>query len=157
MKDESKFCRKCNVALDNNNTYASRIKGKSNICKECNKKEVAIVRQSNMRNWLSRALLRAKHSTKERNNKGKDHIFNLTIDELLTLLEKQQGKCAISGIELAHLHNDWKSASIDRIDNKVGYTVDNVRLVCYGANIAMARLTEQEFIGLCKAVVSHNL
>ena len=101
-------------------------------------------------------MLRAKHSTKERNAKGKNQIFDINIDFLMGMLERQQGKCCITGVNLEHTHNNWKSASIDRIDNKRGYTIDNVRLICYGANIAMARLTEQEFIELCKAVANQN-
>ena len=159
MKNESKFlkhCRKCSKELTSETTYKYRLNTNSNICKLCNNKEVKKNRQNNMRNWLYAVMLRAKHSTKERNSRGKNQTFDINIDFLLKLLEKQQGKCSLTGIVLEHTHNNWKSASIDRINNKFGYTIDNVRLICYGANVAMARLTEQEFVELCKAVANQN-
>ena len=92
---ESKFlkhCRKCGKILDEQSTYAYRLQTNSHICKKCNNKEVKENRQSTMRNWLYAVMLRAKHSTKERNARGKHQIFDINIDFLMGMLERQQGK-----------------------------------------------------------------
>ena len=46
--------------------------------------------------------------------------------------------------------------SIDKIDPMMGYTEDNIQIVCWWYNLAKSRLTDQEVLELCKAVVKQN-
>lgn len=83
---------------------------------------------------------------KTRNRK---HINNLTVEDLKLLWDKQSGKCAITGLQMilpestVSTNVGPKCASIDRIDNTKGYSIDNIQLVCYSANLARNSFTIQ--------------
>lgn len=69
--------------------------------------------------------------------------FDLPKGFIKVLWDKQNGKCALSGKELDWIPqpkgsadtraNDFR-ASLDRINSKKGYTIDNVRLICWYVN-----------------------
>lgn len=86
-----------------------------------------------------------------------DHVeWHLTPEDLIELWEKQQGRCAISGLILTH-HKDGTghkeyNASIDRISNEGSYTPDNIRLVCYRVNILRHALSEDMFYWWVKTI-----
>ena len=73
---------------------------------------------------------KCKQHTKDRNAKGRGHAPSEVTAELIQAMrEQQEGRCAISRIPLVFAQlSDWK-ASIDRIDDEVGYVVSNVRIV----------------------------
>jgi hypothetical protein len=77
--------------------------------------------------------------------KDKKYNFNLTKRFLVKLWEKQEGICAITGLEMLEPVGyvasrvplkTPKTASIDRIDSNKGYTKGNVQWVCVFANLA---------------------
>jgi hypothetical protein len=78
---------------------------------------------------------------------------------LLDLLSRQNGKCALSGVELTCVLQKGVScktnASIDRIDPKGGYVVGNVHLVCAALNKFRIDTPLDEFIDWCKKVADH--
>ena len=67
---------------------------------------------------------------------------HVTMHDIKSLWEKQNGKCAITGVKMilppttAHFNIGPKCASIDRINNDDCYTPDNIQLVCYSVNLA---------------------
>lgn len=73
--------------------------------------------------------------------KKKNLNFDLTSEYIRFLFNSQNGKCAISGLNMV-LNKRSRTlkdktlyyASIDRIDNNKGYTKDNVQFVCLGVN-----------------------
>jgi len=79
--------------------------------------------------------------------------FNITIENGWSLFEKQEYRCALSGL---HLDLDRKSctASLDRIDSAKGYELDNVQWVHKDINNIKASITQDEFIHLCKLITS---
>lgn len=79
--------------------------------------------------------------------------FTVTFEEVLAIYEQQDGRCAITGIELTHEYNNYSNASIDRIDVDRGYEADNIRLVCAVVNSMRNRLTDDQLIHWCGAVV----
>lgn len=85
---------------------------------------------------------------------------NLTRDQLLDLLSKQNYKCAISGLDLTcQLEKGkrfWQNASVDRIDAGGPYTIDNVQLVCKAVNSWRSDLPLSTFIEVCRAVANNN-
>lgn len=82
--------------------------------------------------------------------KRADHVvFLIEPEDVINLWHKQQGRCAVSGVVLTH-HKDGSgrkdfNASLDRISSEHGYTVDNVQLVCYRANLMKHNLSEDMF------------
>lgn len=85
--------------------------------------------RSNLGNHLRRCLKIAKRNKQQ-------HACHLVIEEVTELWEKQAGRCAITGMTMAHRPNDLRSASIDRIDSNGIYEVGNVHLVCRWVNFA---------------------
>lgn len=69
--------------------------------------------------------------------------FDLTLNELLEMFEVSGFRCAVSGLPFDRVYKPSGAtkrpfaASIDRIDNSLGYSKDNCRLVCAIANLAM--------------------
>lgn len=79
-----------------------------------------------------------------------DHVeWHISPTDLFELWEKQNGRCAVSGVVLTHHkdgsgHKDF-NASIDRISNDRSYTPDNIRLVCFRVNIMRHSLSGDMF------------
>jgi len=87
------------------------------------------------RNYLMKCCMAASKSKKE---------FDLDLEFLLDLLEKQNYRCALTKIRLAHQRYNPRSVSIDRIDSTKGYLKDNVQLVCIFINRAKNDYSQEE-------------
>ena len=79
--------------------------------------------------------------------------WNLDIDDAIYLLNNQQWKCALSNLDLI-CSGDFLAitASLDRIDNSKGYTVDNVQFVHKNINMMRGSLDMNRFLELCALV-----
>lgn len=71
---------------------------------------------------------------------------DITVEDLMRILETQNGRCALTGVEMTRTTHDPTKASIDRIDSAKGYTLDNVRLVTWMANKIKSNLTDQQVV-----------
>lgn len=94
--------------------------------------------------------------------KRRGYEFSLTKDYLYDLWIKQDGKCAISGVKL-HMPAKAReqrgpkcTASIDRIDNAVGYVVNNVQWVLKDVNRMRREYTIEDYISICKKVAIYQ-
>lgn len=80
---------------------------------------------------------------------------SLTVEFLLNLLERQEGKCAISGEKMTCEAGGGvinTNASIDRIDPRGVYEPGNVQLVCRIINVMKTDLPLDEFKSWCSLV-----
>ena len=82
--------------------------------------------------------------------------FTITKEDVVGLWDKQEGRCAISGVFLTH-HKDGSgtkeyNASIDRISGEKGYIYQNVQLVAYRINIMKHTLPEDMFYWWVKTI-----
>ncbi len=86
---------------------------------------------------------------------------DVTAIDLVELLKKQKGKCALSGTPLTCEKVKGKyvktNASIDRIIAGGGYNIENIQLVCRAVNSFRHDLTILEFITWCKRVAKNGL
>jgi len=91
--------------------------------------------------------------------------FDLTLEFLWNLYEKQKGVCALSGLPLkfgcalgeqSKQEHKKRTASLDRIDSSRGYLQENVQWVHKTINQMKSNRTDEEFIELCKAVAIFN-
>ena len=88
--------------------------------------------------------------------------FELKIEDAWELFVRQDRKCAITGLELELAKNNTDhrtgnyTASIDRIDNSRGYTIDNVQWVHKRVNVMRGNMSMDEFVTLCSAVVTNK-
>ncbi len=78
--------------------------------------------------------------------------YNLTPEFLWDLFLEQNRKCALSGIELIFGYKSKGTASVDRIDSKIGYLEGNVQWVHKHINIMKQSFANEQFIGYCVAV-----
>jgi len=77
---------------------------------------------------------------------------------LLDLYEKQNHKCALSGIEMTTIKEKGRlpnNASVDRINPGKDYSIDNIRLVCNHINMMRSDLSDEELLKYCKAIVDY--
>lgn len=85
----------------------------------------------------------------------------ITREELIQVLTRQDGKCALSGIPLTCLLENGKkfttNASIDRIVAGQEYSINNVQLVCSALNSFRNDTDLDEFIWFCQKVTEHAL
>lgn len=85
----------------------------------------------------------------------------LSKQDCVALLEAQDYKCALTGVELTCILEKGTvcktNASIDRIDPKGPYTRDNVQLVCAAINKLRVDMSVDDFINWCKKVSDHAL
>lgn len=85
---------------------------------------------------------------------------NLTRDELMAQLVKQDYKCALSGVpltcQLERGTHCQTNASVDRIVAGGPYTADNIQLVCRALNHWRADTPVHDFVEWCRRVVEHH-
>lgn len=90
-----------------------------------------------------------------RQAKERNLPFDLTKEYLWDLFLKQERKCALSGIEL-HFASDScfsdTTASLDRIDNSLGYVEGNVQWVHKSVNYMRGQMDIESFVRACRMV-----
>lgn len=113
-------------------------------CAICCRQRANENKTNNVRIYLADVLKTSKQMVAKR----KISDYELDIDFLVDLFEKQNGKCAISGLQMTHIAGKGcvpTNISIDRISNDLGYTKNNVHLTCRFINQAKMGMTMNEF------------
>jgi hypothetical protein len=100
-----------------------------------------------------------------RYSKTKKREFTITIEQIYEMWIKQDKKCKLSGLDISfenfnnkktrHRYDLICTASLDRIDSKKGYILDNIQLVHKDINMMKKEYDQKYFIGLCKLVTDH--
>lgn len=83
----------------------------------------------------------------------------LSVKILLKLHDKQDGKCALSGVELTKITGKGQvttNASIDRLKPGGSYSINNIRLVCSFVNSFRGNLSDPELVWWCDEIRKHN-
>lgn len=84
----------------------------------------------------------------------------LTVRQLLNMLDRQNHRCALSGVELTCIRKRGTTiltnASIDRIKAGGEYNSKNVQLVCRAINSFRSTLPVNEYLEWCRKVVAYN-
>jgi hypothetical protein len=84
--------------------------------------------------------------------------FNLTIEYISELIESQNFKCCLSGLPI-ELHKGGQhkyTASLDRIDSKIGYLIGNVQWVHRDVNFMKQQLDQNKFLEYCRIITEYN-
>lgn len=81
--------------------------------------------------------------------------FSVTIDYLSELFDKQDGKCALSGLDLDFITKK-ETASLDRIDSSIGYIEGNLQWVHKDINMMKRAYDQDYFIELCRKIADHS-
>ena len=90
----------------------------------------------------------------------RDYEFDITIDQNWSLYERQGRRCAISGVDIniepGTTRRYKNTASLDRIDSSLGYTLGNIQWVHKMVNKIKNDLPQDEFIGWCKLITDNQ-
>eukprot|EP00397_Hematodinium_sp_SG-2012_P038860 GEMP01042339.1.p1 GENE.GEMP01042339.1~~GEMP01042339.1.p1 ORF type:complete len:462 (-),score=15.10 GEMP01042339.1:104-1489(-) len=127
------FCASCGQFKCEEDFYAKHQStvGRQHCCKHCQSIQQAKYTTTFLGFFKSRVLA-AKCAAKKRREKGRISAgeFSLTGADVINLYQEQKGLCFYSGARLVlQPCTDWM-CSIERIDNKMGYVVSNVALIC---------------------------
>ncbi len=103
---------------------------------------------------LTHRLKGAKHRANQNNI-----VFDLTMDDLRSLWNKQQGLCAISKIPMTYKFDSGRiftNVSIDQINPHLGYTKENIQLVCMAVNQMKSDMSLEELYMFCEAILKNK-
>jgi len=101
----------------------------------------------------------------KRKAKERNLDFQVTSKDLWDLFLKQKGKCALSGVDLfletkinkqQNIDRTNHTASLDRIDNTRGYTIDNVQWIHKILNHMRRQYSVEEYVYWCKLVAANH-
>lgn len=110
------------------------------------------IRREALKRWQKGARVRGKQ-------------WDLSIDDLQALFDKQQGRCYYTGVpmisptsnrELKLARNNVRLCSLDRLDSSRGYTRDNVAFCCCAMNLGKSDWSEFEFTSLISEIGTTN-
>ena len=86
--------------------------------------------------------------------------FLITSEQIFNKFNEQDGKCALTGLNITIERNYKKyksmTASLDRINSKKPYTMDNIQWVHKDINRMKNAFDEEYFINMCKLIVENN-
>ena len=147
---DQKVCSSCGVEKE-----VSEFPNERNVCRPCKQMGKEHLASGSYKVYLTQLFI---NSRSKASGGQRDHIrdFSITKEDVIDLWEKQNGRCAVSGVFLTH-HKDGTgtkefNASLDRITNSKGYTKNNVHLVCYRVNIMKHVLSEDMFYWWIKTI-----
>jgi hypothetical protein len=92
--------------------------------------------------WMQRHLYKSTQS----NAKSKGVVNTLSASALIEMWKLQDGKCALSGVDLVWGKDHLRKASVDQIHPQGGYTLENTWLVCYGLNLLKNKFSLTELL-----------
>ena len=129
-------------------------------CKECDKYIVNSMHSNNLDRAMGNLLIR--HKSNGRHGSNRRHGFTesgcLTHEVLKEMWDRQDGKCAVTGVQLTHIQGKgyriWTNVTVDRIDPDNGYVRDNIRLVCRAVNYMKAAMTDDDMIKWAQLILS---
>lgn len=141
-----KLCPHCGQWKDTG-AYSPKRGGKGakvrSWCKECCVRDVADWRTREGR-WRSPLVGRIQRLLSNIVHMG----GTLRSADLHTLYKQQGGRCYYTGVQMklmSDIKNDPLIMSADRLDANNGYTLGNVVLCCYGANVLKGRHSPEMF------------
>jgi hypothetical protein len=117
-----------------------------------------------IRNLFNRAKRRAER------RQGIPFDKEVKVEDWLAIYDAQEGKCALSGIEMTFTYDEnhptcnagaknmkWPyNISPDQIDSGKGYVRGNVQFVCSQVNMMKGELPIEALVHISRKIVDHN-
>ena len=135
-------------------------------CKDCENIELSLKRKLNINGFKEmanerlrrhrktpRGAMRQRLQAAKKRCKDLNLPLDITLNFLMELYNKQEGKCAITGLELKFIGDFWDVLSIDRIAPDKGYIQPNVQLVINRVNLMKSNMSMEELLYICKLIV----
>ena len=142
----AKTCITCNRSLSKTEYTKNR-----NVCKRCTSFQRNVARNHTPESYITIVYNKLKSARV-------DMEWDIDLDHIKILWQKQDGRCALSGVFMTWQGGEGRqdlNTSIDRKDPTKGYIIGNVQLVTQRINIMKHTLGEGELYWWCKNVV-HN-
>ena len=99
------------------------------------------------------SLITKRLSDSKKRAKKNNWVHDLDHDYISHLLKQSGERCPLTGEKFVYRSHHPLNISIDRIDNKRGYTKDNVWVVSTWANKAKSNLTQDQFVEFCEKII----
>ena len=134
------------------------------------KKQFSDIEQRRIRfnsNWKGYGDLSGDHWTRiQKGAVSRNLELSITIEDAWNIYLQQNGKCAISGIDITlrgqeigisskHVH-EKTTASLDRIDSNNGYTLDNIQWIHKDLNQMKSDRSMETFINWVKIIYENK-
>ena len=123
----TKKCSRCSESKSQN-LFSPNPRARDDLrseCKACEQKMRKLYRQSKL-GYLRKLITSTRTSSRERGRKGREENHTLTMEEFQNKLELYQDRCALSHVQLSFKPYASYRCSVERVDNLVDYTADNV-------------------------------
>lgn len=90
--------------------------------------------------------------------KTRNLCVNISPKDIWEVYIKQNKKCALSGVPIyfGKTQKFETTASVDRINSKIGYTLDNIQIVHKQINIMKMDLSQEDFINICIKIANNH-
>lgn len=162
LNDNIWTCLSCDRELELNSTnFYKRNNNETGFqhrCKSCQKKDPTRYNRLIKKDDLYLFIVDRYYGAKNRASK-KGLEFNLTIESLVELWNKQNGKCAITGIQMTHTILEGKiktNLSIDKINPTLGYTINNIQMICNIVNVMKSDMDMKELKYFCNLIIKSH-
>jgi len=163
--DKTFQCRCCRISLPENafemRTNKNGAPYRAQKCRECVVARKRLANNEKIERYFARICYNQRYNHKKQRRGKSPDGFSLTTEDLLGLWERQEGKCAYSGVLMTSYRDGVSridlNASLDRRDPNLGYTLDNVHLVCDRVNLMKHTLDEDMFFWWIKNITAHQL
>jgi uncharacterized C2H2 Zn-finger protein len=150
-------CIDCNEIFERWNDY-KRSPSRCHICNKKHQLKISRERASTINGYLKQ-LVSTIYNDVRRKKQGNPDV---TLSQLLDLYNKQDGKCAISGIEMQlgdkrnGQHGNPYALSLDRIDSDKPYTIDNLQFLIDSVNTFKGQFDLDTMFFITKQIYAKN-
>lgn len=148
-------CYECEEWKNRDECYAFEKERHRRVCKDCRNSHIKQSRE----NWTEERFMKnmvdkAKRRHKKEKYKGD---FNITVEDIVKLKEKQNNKCKLTGNELIWqcYQDPFYMVSLDRIDSSKTYMKDNIQLVCWFYNTTKGKSSDDDMIKLARLITEN--
>lgn len=160
-------CR-CDCGTEQNVSYYDLQSGQTKGCNSCSKIERSkncgkYERKLGKENWKFNGYEKLggqQWSTIKYNAKARNLEFSITKEYAYNILLEQNFKCKLSGLDIelckpGRKNTRW-TATLDRINSKIGYVEGNVQWLHKDINTMKWAFNENQFIKYCKMIAEKN-
>lgn len=154
----------CHCSLCNNNNFhvnPASLKIRSTTSCGCRRDQYKKITGKLNTNFKGYEGICNKFWTRIKKNANKRNlVVTCTLKDIWELYLKQYKKCAVTGIPIKFGRTDKPketTASLDRINSKLGYIKNNIQLVHKDVNIMKNSFDVDYFVNLCRMVVKNEM
>ncbi len=154
LTSSSKYIRvfaECKCGIIKNIQLQSLLQGRSKSCSKC-----ARTKGPDHHSWKGYEDLSSEFYRRYLHHAASINVpFEISIKDAWNQFIKQNKKCNLTGWKLVILGKN-KTASLDRIDSKLGYTKDNIQWIHRDINCIKQSFNHEYFLAICVAVAKYS-